>query len=148
MSKSDDFQNTLHAGAVPDEEDPVEGIIDAAPPAQLQRILEIFYQLNKSRRFKDFIAANYKIRDDINTEEKTITTLVIENPISVGPRLAAHQLVAMGKLLVMAGCDDANMTMKAFMMILGQEDEHSGITLDTNMDKAQADAAALKKFDA
>lgn len=139
---SDEFQNQLHAGNVLDEDVEPEEILKNAPEAQIARWLEIFFQMNKSRRFRDFVNKNFVIQDEVDPDARTIMTLVIENPISVGPLLAPQQIVGIGKLLAQNGVTDLAKVMQGFMEILGQE-EDMGVTLDTDVKQAVEDAKTL-----
>jgi hypothetical protein len=144
---SDSFQDNLHAGNVPSEDAEPKEILEDAPPAQITRWLEIFFQLNNSKRFRAFVNSNYTIQDEINERDRTITTMVIEKPDAVGPPLAARQLIAIGKLLVVSGVktEDASETIMAFMRILANSPE-ADITLSTDVTKALEEAKMAKKF--
>jgi len=90
--------------------------------ARQQRLLDIFVQLNKSKRFVDFIAANYLINSVIDDENKTIETTVIEKPISVGPKMSPLQVGKITTLIQACGSRNPVATLTELFNLLGQEE--------------------------
>lgn len=91
--------------------------------------LSIYSKLAESKRFRDFIAANFDIRQEINEEEKTIDILVVEKPVAVGPALSANQILKLQGVLGSYGVVDTVAAVQAVMRVLGQE--QSIIVTDT-----------------
>ena len=140
---SDEFQLRLYAGNVPNNDTECEETVSNANQSQINRWLEIFFQLNKSVRFKDFVNSNYVIVDDINEEDKEITTLVVENPISTGPSLSSEQIIEIGKVLRFANVKDVANILISILTILGQKNA-TELILDTDVDKAVRELKLIK----
>lgn len=100
-----------------------EEVLAAASDLSKDRWLSILLQLVNSHRFTKFIEDNYVIQDRIDEEEKTIETVVIENPVATGPQLTSGQLSEIETLIRLSGCKHPNGVFKGIMKILGQEPE-------------------------
>lgn len=105
---------------------------EAVQAIRSQRLLHIFTELYKSKRFVEFVENNYDIVDEIDEEAKTITTLVIEKPLAVGPQMSAKQVASLHKIIVASGTEKIGETMKNILENLGQDD--SGIILESAID--------------
>lgn len=86
-----------------------------------ERLLHIFSELYKSKRYADFVDNNFNIVDQIDDENKTITTLVIEKPIAVGPKLSPSQIMRLQSVISSSGAKSTADTLKQILEVLGQE---------------------------
>jgi hypothetical protein len=114
------------------DEDPEQTAAKASEAAK-GRWLSIFIQLAGSPRFVRFIEANYDIRDFIDDDKKTITTLVIEKPTAVGPSLGLEQLRRMLNILTSHRCKNPSEVLQEILKCLGQKDG-SSVLLATEED--------------
>lgn len=102
------------------DKDPEEDLATASESTK-NRWLSIFIQLAKSKRFIHFVENNYDIKDFIDDEKKTITTLVIERPVVVGPAITVDQLRHMMKVLTNHRCKKPSDALHKIMEYLGQK---------------------------
>jgi hypothetical protein len=82
----------------------------------------VLYKLVESRRFLEFLDANYVIGVHKNDEDKTVDVLVTEKPVSVGPKLAGDQIFKIQAACLKAGARDTAALVKSIMSVLGQEE--------------------------
>jgi hypothetical protein len=108
------------------------GVVSAV---RQQRLLHIFMELGKSKRFTEFVDNNFDIVDQINDEEKSITTLVVEKPMAVGPQMSAKQVANIHKIIAASGTDKVGDTMRKLLETLGQDD--SGLIVESGLDASQ-----------
>lgn len=114
---------------VVDEQEELEITEAEMSQAVKEYYLSIYSKLAESKRFRDFIAANFDIHQEINEEEKTIDILVVEKPVAVGPALSANQILKLQGVLGSYGVVDTVAAVQAVMRVLGQE--QSIIVTDT-----------------
>ena len=81
----------------------------------------VLYKLVESRRFLEFLDANYVIGVHKNDEAKTVDVLVTEKPVTVGPKLAGDQIFKIQAACLKAGARDTAALVKNIMTVLGQE---------------------------
>ncbi len=112
-------EDSIFIGVDKDDIDPND--FSNVPASVMHRWLSIFIQLASHHRFTEWFQQNYVIQDKVNASEKTIETLIIESPISVGPPLSSTQLYEMQNLLKIVGCSDPDKTFKTLLTLLGQE---------------------------
>ncbi len=103
-----------------------EAVMEEANEVMKERWLSIFIQLTNSRRFNQFLDANFTIGDRIDEENRTIETLVVENPQAVGPKLTGRQLA--GIRIALTKVDDVDETFNKIMAILGQHEVSNLVT--------------------
>ena len=110
----------LSVSELPDVAVPQE-ISEEALAAQKELYLGIFYELNQSKRFVEFLNNNYDIQQIVDEETKTIDVRVIEMPTARGPKLGFDQIRKLHSAVVSAGVIDATLLVNKIMTILGQE---------------------------
>lgn len=94
--------------------------LSATEPVK-ERWWSVQKQFLQSHRFLEFLKNNYVIVDEINVEAKTIETLVVENPTSVGPPMSSGQLHEIQTLINMSGCKKPDKVFQRILKILGQD---------------------------
>lgn len=115
-------QTRIFLGERKEEEDiDAEEVLARTNEAKKDRWLAIFIQLNNSRRFRTFLENNFVIADKIDDEQQ-VETVVIENPIAVGPALTLDQVTAVFSTLKLANCPRPKETCDKIFACLGQED--------------------------
>jgi len=117
---TDDAEKRLDPTGDMDNEKPPEEVLEGAKQAAKDRWLAIFIQLSKSKRFKHYVLNNFDIIDNIDEETRTIETLVIEKPESVGPSLTSSQVQTMVTILKQYGCSSPTKAFSAIMAALGK----------------------------
>jgi len=110
-----EVQSRLFAGVDPDTP------VDQIPQTVKDRLFAIVWQLFQSHRVCELLKNNITIVDRIDPDSKTIETLVVENPVSVGPPLTSGQVVELQTLLKIAGCKSPDKIFQSVMKIFGQE---------------------------
>lgn len=143
---SEDFKQRLDpCGIIPTPKEPEE-LLDDANETVKNRWLAVFIQLARCERFLKFVEANYQIVDRIDDENKTITTIVLQNNKAVGPPLELAQTAKIYALLKMYNCRNSQKAMNDILKVLAQdEDTPSIITSATEKDVDEAaDESSIK----
>ena len=123
-----------------------EEVLAQANEVMKARWLSILIQLTNSARFNKFLEDNYTIGDRIDHENKTIETLVVEKPISVGPPLEMKQFWQIRKAIDLSGTEKVDEVFNAIMKALGQEPP--GLVTSATEADVRAAAAAKDELDA
>jgi len=102
---------------------PVSSDVAAAmdTEAKKQFWTQVLYKLPESKRFLDFLKANYVIGVIQNDDDKTVDVLVTENPVVAGPPLAPEQIFKIHVACTRAKARNPKGLLDSIMAILGQE---------------------------
>lgn len=103
---------------------------------------EALMQLTESKRFLEFVDANYTIGIHKDDETKTVEVQVIEKPTVAGPPLTADQTFKLHVACARAGAKDPLVLLRQILRILGQEPPSAIISPSGEAELKQAIAAA------
>lgn len=82
---------------------------------------DVLWKLAESSRMKKFIDDNFTIGVALDDETKTVTTSVVEKPVSVGPALSGAQIFRIHNECLLHGAKDASKLVDKILKTLGQE---------------------------